>query len=351
MQNTGDLDNDPVVRDLSNVAAQAFKDLEMAKQDLREKELELKEVAEIFSQKINSATKVNKELQSKTEMLMDLSNKLQAQNDELDQRNKELKIKEGTCNSLNRELRGEFERVTKKEKELALRKQYLEKQIRAKTEELIKSEKMATIGQLTSRLAHDLRNPITVLKSAHAIMKEKPKMKVDDRLRYNSKIDRAILKIVHLVDDVLDFVRVTELQLHRIPILSILDSAIDSIDVPEDVKIVRPTSNFEINCDLRKLEAVFANILTNSIQAINNYGRIEIRFSTKGENVIVEIEDSGPGISESVKPRIFEPLFTTKSHGTGLGLSICKTIVEQHGGKITVKSNPTTFTVTLPTNL
>ena len=96
-------------------------------------------------------------------------------------------------------------------------------------DELIKSEKMATIGELTSRLTHDLRNPLTVLKSAHAVMKEKPNMHIKDRLKYNNKIDRAILKIVHLVDDVLSYVRISELELQTIPISAIIDSTTSSI--------------------------------------------------------------------------------------------------------------------------
>jgi len=78
---------------------------------------------------------------------------------------------------------------------------------------------------------------------------------------------------------------------------------------------------------------------------------LRLEFQKKNDNIIIEIQDSGPGMTDAVISKIFEPLFTTKSHGTGLGLSICKTIVEQHGGNIAVKSNPTTFTVTLPQSL
>ena len=67
--------------------------------------------------------------------------------------------------------------------------------------------------------------------------------------------------------------------------------------------------------------------------------------------MLLEIEDDGPGISDSIATQIFDPLFTTKTYGTGLGLSICKSIVEKHAGDITVTSNPTTFKITLPKNL
>lgn len=351
MQKSDNLDNDLILRDLSHSAAQAFKELEMARRDLKEKELEMKELSNLFNQKMDSASKLNHELQNKTEMLMEMSHQLQEQNDDLQQRNKELEIKESTYNTLNKELRSELEKVTQKEKELTLQKQYLVKQVQLKSHELMKNEKMATIGELTSRLAHDLRNPLSVLKAAHAFMKEKPNVSVKERIKHNGRIDRAIQKIVHLVDDVLNYVRVSDLELQKVTISAVLDSAIDSIDIPEGVKIKRENADAELTCDIRKMEAVFANIISNSIQAIKDEGEIEIRVSEKDNKLLVYVEDTGPGMTPSIIEKIFDPLFTTKSHGTGLGLSICKTIVEQHGGEIRVKSNPTTFTVVLPKNL
>ena len=230
MQKSDGQSNDVIVSDLSKVASQAYTELENTRKDLKEKEKELKEIAEISNKKITDAARLNGELQTKTEMLMELSNELKEQNEELIHRNTELAIKEGTYNSLNNELRHELENISKKERELELQKQYLQKQIQEKTHELIKSEKLATIGELTSRLAHDLRNPLSVLQAAHAVMKENPNLHVNERIKNNNRIERAILKIVHLVDDVLDFVRVSDLELQKLPVTAILDSAIDSID-------------------------------------------------------------------------------------------------------------------------
>ncbi len=350
MQKSGGLSNDILVRDLSKVATQAYNELENTRKDLKEKEQELKDIAELSNKKIIASARLNAELQTKTEILMDLSNQLKEQNEELSNRNKELAIKEGTYNSLNTELRNQLEKISKKERELELQQKYLQKQVQEKTHELIKSEKMAAIGELTSRLAHDLRNPLNVLQGAHAVMKEKPNLNINERLKNNNRIDRAILKIVHLVDDVLNYVRISELDLQKVPITAILDSALDSIDVPSKVKINCDKTEIEINCDIRKMEAVFSNLITNSIQAINDDGDITIQVSTNDDDIIFKIVDTGPGMTESVISKIFDPLFTTKAYGTGLGLSICKTIVEQHGGKILVKSNPTTFTLTIPKN-
>jgi len=351
MQSSDILDDSPIVKELSNVASQAFHELELTKQSLKEKELELIEIAEISNQKIQAAVKTNQDLQNKVQILMDFSNTLEIKNNELEQKNKELSIRENTYNKLNYELKEQLLNVSKTEKDLELRKKYLEKQIELKTDALLKSQKMAIIGELTSRLAHDLRNPLSVIKTAHGIMKEKPKMAVKQRLEYNARIDRSLLRIIHLVNDVLGFVRITDLELNETSTQSLIDSAIDSIDVPNQIEIIKPTDNFKINCDFRKLEAVFSNLITNSIQAIEEEGKIELRTSSDKDSIKFEIEDTGSGIPKSIIPKIFDPLFTTKTNGTGLGLAICKNIIEQHGGTITVKSNPTTFTIILPKNL
>ena len=90
-------------------------------------------------------------------------------------------------------------------------------------------------------------------------------------------------------------------------------------------------------------------MLRNAIEVIdNNTGYIEIKIQDVENQVIIDIIDSGVGIEEENIDIIFEPLYTTKQIGTGLGLVSCKNIIEQHGGKITVKNNPTTFTITLP---
>jgi signal transduction histidine kinase len=103
-----------------------------------------------------------------------------------------------------------------------------------------------------------------------------------------------------------------------------------------------------IKCDAEKIEVAIANLLTNSIQAMDGEGTINIRVNDYDKFYIIEIEDSGPGIPEEILSKIFDPLFTTKPKGTGLGLATVKNIVEQHGGSIYVKNKPTIFTISLP---
>jgi len=96
------------------------------------------------------------------------------------------------------------------------------------------------------------------------------------------------------------------------------------------------------------MEGVFSNLLNNAVQALDGQGEIDVSVSSDSEFVTIKIRDSGSGIPDEYLDKIFEPMFTTKKTGTGLGLVICKSIVEQHGGSISVSNKPTTFTIKLP---
>ena len=91
-----------------------------------------------------------------------------------------------------------------------------------------------------------------------------------------------------------------------------------------------------------------SNLLSNAVQELDGQGEIDIIVSEDSEFVTIQIKDSGSGISDKNLEKIFEPMFTTKKTGTGLGLVICKSIIEQHGGSISVSNKPTTFTIKLP---
>ncbi len=109
-----------------------------------------------------------------------------------------------------------------------------------------------------------------------------------------------------------------------------------------------PKNSVTAICDSYRLEVVLSNMLKNASQAVNRNGDISVRIIEKDSDVLIEVEDSGPGIPENILPKIFEPLFTTRQTGTGLGLSSCKSIIEKHDGSLTVRPNPTLFTVQIP---
>jgi len=235
--------------------------------------------------------------------------------------------------------------------ELTEQRDNLENLVEEKTQEVLKSERLSAIGELSGRLAHDLRNPLSVMKmSVDLIKQSSPDAKVSDETVSNriNLIEKSIDRISHQVDDVLGYVRHSPLKLSQVFVNKIIKNSIEKINVPDDVEIIVSENNEKVNCDPDKMDAVFINILVNSIQAMPKDGKIEIFVKEKDNMLVLEFVDSGIGISDEDLDKVFEPLFTTKQKGTGLGLASCKNIVEQHQGEISVKNNPTTFIIKLP---
>lgn len=211
--------------------------------------------------------------------------------------------------------------------------------------------RLAAIGELAARLAHDLRNPLSIIKNTVEIMETKQKFRIEERIVYYNRLHRAIDRISHQIEDVLDFVRPLALSCNKHMINEIIAAAIEKITIPDTVKINLPKNFVYFICDFTKLEIVFTNLIINAIQAMNNSGQVDIQITERDKDVLITFSDTGQGIPNDVIPKIFEPLFTTKQTGTGLGLASCKKIVEQHYGTIEVSSEAgrgTTFTISLP---
>ena len=243
-------------------------------------------------------------------------------------------------------------RILKERKELIAKQLEEVKQINKIRIELLEKQvtqnKFGVIGELAASLSHDLRNPLSVIKTSVELLAEKYKEKFDvadkDKIQ---RINKAVERIADQVDDVLGFVRKNPLALEVISLKTILASSIESLKIPNRIKIKMPESDVKIPVDKVQMETVFSNMINNSIQAISESGEIEIKISENFDNVEIQIIDSGIGIPDDKLSKIFEPLFTTKQSGTGLGLSSCMSIIKNHGGTINVKNNPTTFTITL----
>ncbi|WP_100182073.1 sensor histidine kinase [Candidatus Nitrosotenuis aquarius] len=214
-----------------------------------------------------------------------------------------------------------------------------------------KSERLRAIGELAARLAHDLRNPLSVIKNTVEIMESKQVLHIEEKIIYYGRLRRAIDRISHQIEDVLDFVRPTQMKFQKYLLNDIINSALEKIVRPDDVEVILPTTFVYCICDQTKIEIVLANLIMNSIQAMSGTGTIKIVLSDTPNDVVIQVSDTGCGIPENILPKIFEPLFTTKQTGTGLGLASCKKIIEQHGGLISATSREnqgTTFTIILP---
>jgi len=218
--------------------------------------------------------------------------------------------------------------------------------------DLIKKEKLSAIGELTARIAHDLRNPLNIItltiQSIELRISHKIDLKLDEHLPI---LNDAVSRINHQISQVMEFVKTRPLDIKLVSIAKILDDSIKNTNIPKNISVILPANDLSMMADSIQLSVAFSNILSNSVDAIGeSEGRIVIRATNGKNNLVLEFEDSGDGISEENIQKIFDPLFTTKHHGTGLGLSSVRAIIEFHGGIISVKSPPTVFIVSLPQN-
>lgn len=210
----------------------------------------------------------------------------------------------------------------------------------------LKTEKLATIGELSSRLVHDIKNPLSVIDLATQLLKSKSTE--DETSQKLELIEKGIKSMSNQINDVMDFVRSKQPELKLWDLNSILEECINRLRIPDSVKVTLPKKSILVKCDRNQFEVVFINLISNALDAIDDDGSIEIRATTSSLETKIEVIDSGEGVSKDKLDLIFEPLITYKKTGTGLGLASCKNIVENHKGKISVKNNPTTFTIVLP---
>jgi len=274
----------------------------------------------------------------------------------------QLKKEKAQTQDLNERLEehlAELEETTSKleetQEELKKERNNLEKQVKLKTEQLLKTEKLTAIGELSARIAHDMRNPLSIIKNTAEMIEKSHKNMDSNEKKLFDQQERAIYRISHQVDDVLDYIRDNPIKKKPAKISVILHDALDRIEIPDKIKINLPKIDATIPCDSEKLEVVFVNLIMNAIQAIENKkGEVYINIADEPSDIIlISIKDSGPGIPKKLISKIFDPLFTTRQIGTGLGLPSCKNIIEKHGGSIDVaspKGKGATFLVRLSKN-
>lgn len=241
------------------------------------------------------------------------------------------------------------EKLLHVEKQLMQQNLSLAAKVAMKSSDIVKNERLATIGTMASRIAHDLKNPLTILHTYADMLTPEILSKLDSKDKEKwFRLQNSIFDMHRIIDDVLDFARTSEINKKKVSFLSILRLSMNHVRSSYGIVIKLPENDVTLNCDRRKIEGVMSNLINNAVYALDGQGEIVISLSSKSEFVTIKVKDSGPGIPDENMEKIFEPMFTTKNTGTGLGLVICKSIVEQHGGSISVSNNPTTFTITLP---
>ncbi|MEW6585070.1 MAG: ATP-binding protein [Nitrospirota bacterium] len=216
-------------------------------------------------------------------------------------------------------------------------------------------EKWAAIGELSSNIAHEIRNPLASLKSSIEILKEDTVPKnykerlMEIALKEMSRLDR-------IIKDFLTYSRPIPPAYKKFDLHELLDDTVEllrNLDQKRDNIVIRKRydGKAEVKADPQKMQQVFWNLGLNALEAMPHGGTLDVATLYEGRNLLITFEDTGTGIEEKQIEKIFYPFYTTKDEGTGLGLAIAYRIMEEQGGTITVQSVPgigTTFKVILP---
>lgn len=213
-------------------------------------------------------------------------------------------------------------------------------------EELIQTEKLASLGRLSAAIAHEIRNPLSAISVNLQFLLNKFLEGTQEK-RYLELALEGVKRIEKIVEATLNFARPSKPIIKEEDINGIIRTTLPLVEVSTLKKKVEIITKLEPNLprvkvDFKQIQQVILNILINAVDAIDKSGIIEIKSYTETEDenlyVIVSISDTGCGIPKEDISKIFEPFFTKKKDGTGLGLSVCKQIMDSHGGKIEVKS-------------
>jgi signal transduction histidine kinase len=236
------------------------------------------------------------------------------------------------------------------------------KELNHRNEQLIQNEKLASLGTLTSGVAHELNNPLNnISTSIQILLEELEEADLDFQRQLLTETEIQIDRAKEIVKALLEFSRSGNFTLKRINFRSLVSKTLQLLkgEVPTNVELaVNIPDAIEANLDVQRMQQVIINLVQNALHAMKNGGVLNISAEKSDEEQTFSftVSDTGKGIDPKDLPKIFDPFFTTKpvGEGSGLGLSISHGIVKQHQGKIEVQSRlneGTTFTVILPANI
>lgn len=246
-----------------------------------------------------------------------------------------------------------YAEMVERNKELAV----INARLQATQQQLIQSEKLAAVGQLTAGIVHDVKNPLAVIKGLAELLESEEDLSSREEITI---IRHSAEKANQIVSDLLKFARQDTPQMMWQDLRETVDATLrltTYLTRQAHVKVIldAPPQPVMANYDAQQIEQVLLNLVTNAIHAMPSGGTLRIHLSQAPEAVAIAVQDSGTGIPPEHLNRIFDPFFTTKppGEGTGLGLSVSYGMVSCHHGEIKVESTVgqgTTFTVLLPVN-
>jgi PAS domain S-box-containing protein len=227
------------------------------------------------------------------------------------------------------------------------------KELNETNRQLLKAERMAAIGSVAAQVGHDLRNPLTAVRTnlfyVEGVLPAAEKKKLSSTFR---SMDESISYANRIISDLFDYSKKAKLKSELLELGDAIGGTLKRVSLPGGVKVVTHfVPDAYISGDISYLTRVFQNLIFNASDAMAGGGTLTIKTEIVGSKVVASFKDTGAGISKENMGKLFTPFFTTKAKGTGLGLSICQRLVEAHHGRIAVDSEVgkgTTFTLYFP---
>ncbi|HCV43090.1 MAG TPA: hypothetical protein DGH68_06370 [Bacteroidetes bacterium] len=222
-------------------------------------------------------------------------------------------------------------------------------------QEMVKHERLSTVGKMASSIIHDIKSPMSVLRLYAQLIKRR--VHDTEVSGYADEMIRQVDKFVKMTQEILDYSRgLSELHLETVQLSDVLDSSLKFIEMEFQNRNITITREFQFagpcKLDPDRMSRVLYNLVTNAADAMPNGGKLTVRTEKSDESIRIILIDTGTGIPDAVKAKVFEPFFTHgKRQGTGLGLAIAKKIIDEHGGEIELESQEnvgTTIRLLLP---
>lgn len=242
-------------------------------------------------------------------------------------------------------------------KQLVGEARQMKKLIAEDEKKLLEAERMAAIGQTAGMVGHDLRNPLQTIAGEIYLAKDElnglPESAEKKSLRESMEtIEQQVGYMDKIVSDLQTYVKPVDPHRRILNLKPLMFSILAQANIPSNIETnVQIEDSQEILADPELLKRVMINLVTNAVQAMPRGGDLTLSACATDQDIKIIVKDTGEGIPEDVKPKLFTPLFTTKARGQGFGLAVCKRVVEAHGGTITFESQKekgTEFIVNLP---
>jgi len=221
--------------------------------------------------------------------------------------------------------------------------------------EIHKRQRLAEMGEVVARVAHEMRNPLFGISSSAQILDMELSLDPGQKRLMDSLLSES-RRLNKLVEELLESTREVRLNKRSVNLISIIDASVSVLDallMQKEIRLLKYLQPDEriVYADFEKMEQVIINLLTNAIEVSPIGSTIELSIIELNGDIMLKVADQGEGIPQNVFDKIFDVFYTTKKHGTGLGLSISRNIIESHGGTLFAANNPAggaTFTIRLP---